>query len=248
MRNIRLLIAYDGTEFSGWEKQKERRTVQGEMEKALEKICKVPVRITGSGRTDAGVHAAGQTANFYSPVENMGASRYVPALNSLLPQDIRIMEASEASADFHARFDAKMRTYRYSFICGRPALPQEARYALQLWRQPRPGLLNAYCRFLLGERDCTVFSSPRDQSKSRMRHIFQACFFISAGALIFEIGANAFLWKMVRSIGGTLLDCEEKDVSEKDFKTLVESGDRRRAGVTLPAKGLCLWGTSYYRN
>ena len=143
MRNIRLLIAYDGTGFSGWQRQKRkisagdsisaggsasrggpgRRTVQGELEAALEKIHKETVHLTGSGRTDAGVHAAGQTANFYTSISGMEAGRFVPALNGILSRDIRILEAREAAPDFHARFDAKARTYRYHFICGRPAYP-----------------------------------------------------------------------------------------------------------------------------
>ncbi|GHV54888.1 tRNA pseudouridine synthase A [Spirochaetia bacterium] len=252
-RNIKLLIAYDGTEFSGWQRQDGRRTVQGTIEAALENIhadqrsAKKKVNLCGSGRTDAGVHAAGQAANFYTSIKSMGADRFVPALNSFLPQDVRILEAVETLPDFHARFDAKMRTYRYQIICGRHALPHESRYALQLWRYPRLDILNDYGRLLLGERDCSLFASPQDASKSRSRYISQAHFFIRGDTLIFEISANAFLWKMVRSVLGTLLYYEERGIPTEQLKRAIDSGDRRLAGPTAPARGLFLWKVDYYR-
>jgi tRNA pseudouridine38-40 synthase len=246
-RNIRLLLAYDGTDFSGWQRQAGSRTVQGEIEAALARIHRGAVPLTGSGRTDAGVHAAGQTANFYTGIQNMEARRFVPALNSLLPRDVRILEAAETRPDFHARFDAKKRTYRYHCICGRAALPHESRYALQLWRRPRIDTLNAYGRLLLGERDCSLFASLRDSSESRSRYIFNACFFVQGDTLVFEICANAFLWKMVRSISGTFLHYEERGMSPEALGDLINTGDRSLAGPTLPAKGLFLWKIDYYR-
>ena len=246
-RNIRLVLAYDGTDFSGWQRQEKcsARTVQGEIEKALETIHKHPVALTGSGRTDSGVHARGQRANFYSSIQSMEAERFVPALNGMLPQDIRIMEAMEAPADFHARFDARSRTYRYYFIPRRRALPMELRYARQLWRQPDMSLLNEYCRFFRGEFDCTVFAVPSDKSKSRHRYIFSACFFPEGDRLVFEIRANAFLWKMVRSIAGTLLFYEEKKIPPKEFSRVITSGKRELAGPTMPPEGLFLWNVEY---
>jgi tRNA pseudouridine38-40 synthase len=246
MRNIKLIIAYDGTDFSGWQRQETARTVQGSMEGALEKIHKHPVALTGAGRTDAGVHAAGQAANFYTDIKNMEAGRFVPALNSLLPQDVRILEAAPAAPAFHARFDAKSRTYRYFFIPGRPGLPSETRYKLQLWRRPRLDRLNDYARLLKGETDCTLFANPRDPSRSRSRYISQAWFFMQDGALVFEISANAFLWKMVRAITGTLLYCEEKEMPPEQLRDMIRSGDRSRAGPTLPPQGLFLWKVDYY--
>jgi tRNA pseudouridine38-40 synthase len=271
VRNIRLLIAYDGTGFSGWQRQKQKfsaegpasggdsvsrrnpgsgpggRTVQGELEAALGKIHKETVTLTGSGRTDAGVHAAGQTANFYTSIGSMDAGRFVPAMNGILPRDVRILEAREAAPDFHARFDAKARTYRYHFICGRPAYPHELRYAHQIWRRPRLDLLNSYARNLRGEMDCSIFARPGDPSKSRERYIFEAGFFVQGDTLIFEIRANAFLWKMVRSAVGTLLYYEERGCTAGNFRRIIDSGDRSLAGPTAPAAGLFLWKIDYYR-
>jgi tRNA pseudouridine38-40 synthase len=153
-RNIKLTLAYDGTDFCGWQRQEPRRvispkktirtvrTVQETVEDALEKIHKRPVTLTGSGRTDTGVHAAAQTANFYTFIQSMEAERFVPALNSLLPHDVRVLAAAETGAGFHARFDARLRTYRYCFITGREALPWELRYAWRLGRQPDIAKLN----------------------------------------------------------------------------------------------------------
>jgi tRNA pseudouridine38-40 synthase len=244
-RNIRLLIAYDGTDFSGWQRQAKGRTVQGTIEAALERIHRRQVNLTGSGRTDAGVHAAGQIANFYTEIHNMPAGRFVPALNGFLPPDVRVLEAAAARQDFHARFDAAMRTYRYHFICGRYALPFESRYALRLRHRPRIAVLNAYSRFLLGERDCSVFASPQDPSKSRNRYISRASFFVQGDILVFEISANAFLWKMVRSIAGTLLYYEERNIPEGEFKAVLDSGNRKLAGPTLGPAGLFLWKIDY---
>ncbi|MDR3276805.1 MAG: tRNA pseudouridine(38-40) synthase TruA [Treponema sp.] len=247
LRNIRLLISYDGTDFAGWQRQDGQgvRTVQAEIEAALVKLHKRPVDLAGSGRTDAGVHAAGQVANFYTDITGMGAERFVPALNSLLPRDLRILESREAAPSFHARFDASSRTYRYFFISGRRSLPAETRYALVLRKPPQIERLNAYGALLRGEMDCTLFASPADPGKSRRRYIFQACFYWERGlfgpVLVFEISANAFLWKMVRSLAGTLLFYDEREYSPEEFQGIIQSGNRSLAGPTLPPQGLFLW-------
>jgi tRNA pseudouridine38-40 synthase len=251
-RNIKLLIAYDGTDFSGWQRQGldgrfRGRTVQSTLEAALKRIHKHPVGLTCSGRTDAGVHAAGQAANFYTTIGSIPADRFVPALNSILPRDVRILEARLTLPDFHARFDARSRSYRYHLICGRSALPHELRYNLQLWRRPCLDLLNAYARLFRGEMDCSIFAWPRDQSQSRSRYFSHSGFIVQGDTLIFEIQANAFLWKMVRSIVGTLLYYEEKNIPPEELKRIIASGDRSLAGPTVPPNGLFLWNVEYYR-
>lgn len=246
-RTIRLLLAYDGTDFSGWQRQERHRSVQGEIEAALEKMHKRPVVLYGSGRTDAGVHAAGQVAHFHSLIASIPADRYSLALNALLPRDCRVLESADASPDFHARFDAKSRTYRYFIVCGRPALPHELRYAWQLWRRPDVARLNAMAAHLLGETDCSTFATPKDPSESRHRYVSRARFHPEGDGLVFEITANAFLWKMVRSVVGSLLHYEESGASPEDFAEVVRSRDRSRAGPTAPPQGLFLWRIDYYR-
>ena len=247
-RNIRLLIAYDGTAFAGWQKQEAGlRTVQGVIEKALEKIHKTKIGITGSGRTDAGVHAAGKVANFYSTINSIEPCRFIPALNRLLPRDVRILDAAETCHDFHARYDAKSRTYRYYIIPGRQAHPWELRYAWQIWRRPRIDVLNSYASLMRDEMDCSAFAVPGDKSISRNRCINNAVFWAENNSIVFEITANAFLWKMVRSVVGTFLFYEEKDLPREELGKIIATGDRKLAGPTAPAEGLFLWKIGYYR-
>jgi tRNA pseudouridine38-40 synthase len=246
MRTIKLIIAYDGTDFLGWQRQAGKaRTVQATLEAALEKMHCHPVALAGAGRTDSGVHARGQAASFRTDIENIKPCKFVPALNSLLPADVRIMDSSEAGADFHARFDARMRTYRYFFIAGRQAPPHESRYALQLWRIPDINMLNSYCRLLPGERDCAIFAGAGDASKSTFRNITHAVFMVEGGRLVFEISANAFLFKMVRSVAGTFLHYGERDTPAEQLRDIIATGDRSLAGPTLPPQGLFLWKVDY---
>jgi len=246
MRTIKLIIAYDGTDFLGWQRQAgQARTVQAVIEAALEKMHKHPVALAAAGRTDSGVHARGQAASFQTDIESIKAERFVPALNSLLPADVRITDSVEAPADFHARFSARMRTYRYFFIAGRQALPHESRYSLQLWRRPDIRTLNSYCRLLPGERDCAIFAGSGDASKSTWRYISHAVFLAEGGHLIFEISANAFLLNMVRSVAGTFLHYEERDTPPARLGDIIASRDRSKAGPTLPPQGLFLWKVEY---
>lgn len=248
-RNIKLTLAYDGTDFSGWQRQANARSVQGAVEDALGALHKAETALYAAGRTDAGVHAAGQAANFRSPVPSMDAARYVPALNSILPPDVRVLGAQAVPDGFHARFSAMLRRYRYHFICGRQALPHESRYAAQLFRRPDIALLNDYARLLPGETDCALFASPADaalkKGGSTFRRVREAYFFAQGRTLVFEIAANAFLWKMVRSIAGSLLFYEERRVPVERFRELLSSRDHRLAGPTAPAKGLFLWDVEY---
>ena len=259
MRNIKLLIAYDGTDFCGWQNQHsamhesaadkavkskiihKNRTVQGVIEDVLLKIHKEHIPLIGSGRTDTGVHAAGQIANFHTNMQSIPAERFAPALNSLLPRDVRILASNEVCADFHSRYDASMRTYRYFFIPERLMFPHESSYNIYLRRWPDLKLLNAYCRFIMGERDCTVFASAGDTSLSFNRYISNAVFFIEKDRLIFEICENAFLRKMVRCIAGTFLRYEELKTPPDLLQEILAKKDRSLVGPILDPQGLFLW-------
>lgn len=246
-RTIRLLISYDGSDFSGWQRQGSDRSVQGDIETALEKLHKHPVSLHGSGRTDTGVHAVGQVAHFHCDIESMEAARFVPALNALLPQDVRILDAREAPSGFHARFDARSRLYRYFIIANRPATAHELRYAWQLWHDVDIGRLNELASCLKGEMDCSLFTCARDQSQSRMRYLYHSRFVQEGRQLVYEIEANAFLLRMVRSVVGTLIHAERNGETRESFAARIASCDRKLAGPTAPAKGLFLWHISYYR-
>ena len=249
-RNILLRISYDGTRFHGWQKQlqygkESLRTVQGEIERALALLHKHPVELFGSGRTDSGVHACGQAAHFFTDITRIKPESFIPALNSALPKDVRIMEASHVSDNLHARFSARSRTYRYFIHCGKTACAHQLPYCWHIRREPDIDLLNKMASVLSGELDCTTFSAAGDQSKSKSRFINRAHFFIDREFLVFEISANAFLWRMVRSITGTLLHYEQKNGTKEDFEAVVRSKDRQNAGETAPPQGLFLWSIDY---
>lgn len=250
-KNIHLTISYDGTRFCGWQRQDKAaagrpvRTVQGELEKALEKLAKEPVHLIGSGRTDSGVHAYGQAANFHSPVASMPAESYVPALNGILPKDIRVRAARLAGPDFHSRFSAVSRTYRY-FLYPQAVPPAHLMpYTWPLRRRPDLKVLNQMASCLQGEIDCTTFAAAGDASPSKFRYLESAVFFPEGEQLVFEICANAFLWKMVRSIVGSLVFYEAQGRDGAFFRDIVEARDRSLAGPTAPPQGLFLWNVSF---
>ena len=253
MRNILLTVSYDGTDFCGWQRQDKSdkgspvRTVQGEIEKALEKIHKTHVNLTGSGRTDSGVHAFRQSANFYSPIDSIPVEKYVPALNSFLPNDIRIVDSKLVADDFSSRFSATSRTYRYFLHTGNP-FASEMRYVWAIHQKPDTEILNEMCSVLRGEIDCATFAAAGDTSVSTFRYLENAHFFVddkNPEILVFEIQANAFLWKMVRSIVGTLIFFERTKKAPAYFKEILDARDRTLAGPTAPPTGLFLYEVSF---
>lgn len=248
-RPIRLVVSYDGSDFSGWQRQKNARSVQEEIEKALEKMHGHHVRLTGAGRTDAGVHALGQTAGFFTDIASIPARRFLPALNQLLPRDIRIVDACEAPRAFHARFDASLRRYRYFILCGERQDAFSQRFAWWIPRRPRVAKLNAMAAVIVGEHDFTAFSAAQDRSLSKSRFVQDSSFWFEGEKLVYQVAANAFLWRMVRSLVGTMLFFEAQAESEAEAASLMtdilKSGDRKKAGPTAPAQGLFLWGVEY---
>lgn len=250
MTNVLLTISYDGTDFCGWQRQDKAagglpvRTVQGEIESVLEKMFKRKISLYGSGRTDSGVHAAGQAANFFSPADSIPEENYIRALNGFLPPDIRIMSAKKVPDDFNSRFNATSRSYRYFMHTSFPQA-RDMRFVWRIARRPDLDKLNAMCTFLHGEIDCATFAAAGDQSLSTCRYIDDARFWYDGDVLVFSIEANAFLWKMVRSITGTLIQLEQKNKSPEDFRSILESHDRSKAGMTAPPTGLFLWEVKF---
>ena len=245
-RTIRLTLAYDGTEFSGWQRQLGQRSVQEELERALSIMHGRELGVQGAGRTDSGVHAAGQVAHFYSDIAGIPADRYAPALNKHLPPDVRVLESAEAHPDFHARYDARLRRYKYYFYASRRAWPHRDRYAWRLPTAPDLRRLNRLASCLRGELDCTAFAAAKDPSEHRYRYLHHAAFYTEGDYLVFDVAANAFLWRMVRSLVGTLIELERSGAEDGAMRAILESGDRSRAGATAPARGLFLWNVEYY--
>jgi tRNA pseudouridine38-40 synthase len=248
-RPIQLTVAYDGSDFGGWQRQKNARSVQEEIESALEKMHGHPVRLTGAGRTDAGVHALGQVAGFFTDIASIPANKFALALNKLMPRDVRILAAEDAAADFHARFDASCRKYRYFFICGGNPDPFSLRCAWFLPNRPSIAKLNAMASVIVGEHDFSAFASAKDISESKSRFIRDSSFWFESEKLVYQVSANAFLWRMVRSLVGTMIFLESQTATVEEaaaaMRRILASGDRKSAGPTAPPHGLFLWNVEY---
>jgi tRNA pseudouridine38-40 synthase len=239
MRNIKLVIEYDGTGYNGWQSQRDVPTIQDTLEACLAQILNHKVRISGSGRTDSGVHALGQVANLKtdSPI---ALSQLLRGANSLLPPDILIRDIEEVGDDFHARFSAKSRIYEYH-IWNAPLLSVfDRNYFWWIREDLNVPLMEKAALHLLGRHDFSSFQGADHEKSSTIREVIKAGFRQEGGELVFCIQANAFLRHMVRNIVGTLVDIGKKKISEKDFVAILHSRDRRKAGITAPAKGLFL--------
>lgn len=260
MRNILLTISYDGTDFYGWQRQDnhyaDSRTVQGMIESALEKLHGKHVMLYGSGRTDSGVHAAGQVANFFSPIDSIPVKNYARALNSYLPYDVRIIEAREVEENFNARYSATSRVYRYFISCEPQIHAVQTKYVWHIRKNPDIEKLNAMASLLRGEMDCASFAASGDASLSTNRYIenvrfFEQNAFPTGKLIVFEIEANAFLYRMVRTLCGTLItlasDDSIKSAGEAHdvFKKIIDAHDRKIALVTAPSEGLFLWQVKF---
>ena len=243
-RNIRLRLAYDGTDFCGWQVQNGQRTVQGVLEDALSGLHEHPVRVRVAGRTDSGVHAHGQVANFVSDA-SVPEERFAPALNSRLPRDVRVLESQSVPMDFNSRYDARWRVYKYFLHVASCSDPFTRKYCLTVKRRPDTALLNRLASELIGTHDFTAFSAAGDQSESKVRDIRSAVFYQERQFLVFKIVGSSFLWRMVRSVVGTLLELVEADRSPGSLRTIIESRDRGAAGTTAAAKGLSLHRVVY---
>ena len=248
--NFKLLIQYDGTDFHGWQVQDGQRTVQGELERTLSLLEDAEVKVVGSGRTDTGVHAEGQVANVRLNRE-FPPDRLRIAINGNIWRDIRVMSATQAADDFHARFSAKTKHYIYRVVNAPVMSPFWLRFAHHEGRFLDVGKMNETARVFLGEHDWTAFSAARSDVENRVRTIksFTVESFWDARAnssvIEFRISANGFLRYMVRSIVGTLLEVGR---GEKDFDTIltaIVSGDRDLSGKTAPANGLTLFKVDY---
>lgn len=240
-----MTLSYDGTSFAGWQIQEKDRTVQGVLEQALAGLEKRLVRVTAAGRTDSGVHAVGQVVHFDTAIDSMAADRFAPALNGLLPPDVRIVDSSAADPGFHARFSAVARSYRYFLFRGDPGTPFARPYCFARRNLPPTAAMNRAVAPLLGEHDFTPFAAAGDPSENKVRFIHQAAFLERGGCVEFRITGNAFLWRMVRSIVGTVMEIAGLERPDAAMREIIESGQRSRAGTTAPSRGLFFWKVHY---
>jgi tRNA pseudouridine38-40 synthase len=243
--NLKLIIEYDGSRYHGWQRQKKDRSIQGEIEKALKTITASSVTLIGSGRTDAGVHARGQVANFKCDTQ-LEPETIMNALNSLLEDDIVIQACEPVSPSFHARYDVKSKVYDYR-ILNRPLPAAIGRQYSWFIRKPlNQETMRAAIAHLIGPHDFKTFEGSGSARQQTTRHIYAAELAEQdSGLLVFQIEADGFLRYMVRSIVGTLVDVGLDKITPADFKNILDSGDRSRAGVTAPARGLILVKVNY---
>jgi tRNA pseudouridine38-40 synthase len=248
--NYKLLIQYDGTDLHGWQVQENERTVQGELERVIGLLEGADVKVIGSGRTDAGVHAEGQVANVRLDRAFM-PERLRAAINGNLWRDIRIMNAETAPDEFHARYSARNKTYVYRIVNAPIMSPFWRRFALHEYRPLDLARMTEAARLFLGEHDWTAFSSAQSDSESKVRRVTD-CIFDSrwdvraaANLIEFRISAEGFLRYMVRSIVGTLLEVGRGERDVDSVRTAIVTGDRELAGRTAPPQGLTLMKVEY---
>lgn len=237
MKNYKLTVAYEGTAFKGWQRQKEDRTVQGVIEEAAARICGRKVTVNGAGRTDAGVHALAQTASFQASVR-LDDATFLRAMNAILPADVRAVSLEEAPLEFHARKSAAGKVYRYRIATGPIVSPFERRYALHWpYRLDLKDMRLAAAGFI-GRHDFTAFSSNCDRSP--VRTVVRSEFHRTGGILMYTVEADGFLRYMVRTMVGALLEVGRGRLEPDDIGRILESRDRKPAGPTAPPTGLFL--------
>lgn len=241
-RHFKLTIAYDGTAYGGWQLQPNAVTVQELVEKALVKLAGHTVRVHGSGRTDAGVHARAQVANC-SLATRLTTSVLCRALNANLPDDVRILRVQEVGAKFHARFSAKGKEYRYQIDCGAVADPFLRRYAWHHSRSLDVAAMRRAARLLKGRHDFTALAAKSERMP--VRTISKHTITKRGQLLVITVAADGFLYKMVRSIVGALVRVGEGRLTMEQLGELLHSRKRTALVETAPAKGLFLWRVWY---
>lgn len=245
-RNIKLVVAYDGSDFHGWQVQPNVITVQGVLQESLKKLCQEEIVVYGSGRTDAGVHARGQVAHFKTasriPVTNLQR-----ALNELLSESIRIYDCREVDATFHARYSARSKLYSYAVLNQPIGSPFRCRYAYHLPYSLNVEEMGVAARYFIGDHDFTSFCDTQDDSPSKVRTVLlsEVAQEDKGQLIVFRVEANGFLHRMVRAMMGTLLEVGRGRLMSNAIPKLLAAQDRTVAPWTAPPQGLCLEWVKY---
>ncbi len=245
MRNIKLVIEYDGKDFNGWQKQPNKLNIQGEIERAISEITKEDnIELNASGRTDAGVHALGQVANFKTNC-NIPVEKFPIAINTKVKKSIVIKSAEEVEERFHSRYNCKQKTYRY--------IINNSEYGSAIYRNHEyhvPQKLDVESmkkavKYFEGEHDFKGFKASGTSSKNSVRKIFKTNIEVHDDRIYIELTGSGFLYNMVRIISGTLVDVGLGKIKSDEIPEIINSGDRQRAGKTLPPQGLYLLKVEY---
>ena len=242
MRNIKLTLEYDGTDFVGWQSQTNGRSVQDEITNVLDQILQEPINLIGAGRTDSGVHARGQVANFKTN-SSMSASSILVALNGTLPEDIYVHSAEEVDEKFHSRYDAKERLYKYHIALKATAIGRQYQWYVKYDLDIRA--MNQVAQQILGEHDFESFTKAEALVPHHRCTIFKSEWTKTQSMLTYEVRANRFLHGMVRALVGTMVDIGRAYIPASQFQEIIAAKDRRKAGMAVPASGLFLEEVAY---
>ena len=244
MRNIKLIIEYDGTAYAGWQVQPNGVTVQEVMEEALGRMLGERAALHASGRTDAGVHARGMVACFKTE-KGLPLRAFREGLNTLLPSDIAVRDACEVPLGFHPRFDAVAKHYRYTMLVDPLRSPLARHTAWRLKGRPDVDAMRAACGLFVGEHDFAAFRGSNCAAKTTVRRIYSMELVRDGRFLHLDIKGSGFLKNMVRIIAGTLIDVGQGRSSADDVARLLKGGARQESGMTVPPQGLCLMEVFY---
>lgn len=251
MKNYKLILQYDGTRYSGWQKQGNTdNTIQGKLETIASRLTGTPTDVNGSGRTDAGVHALRQTANFRGeiPARNghlLTEDEIRDYFNQALPMDIRVLDVAEAAPRFHARLNARQKHYRYTIDNGTVASVFDRRYVARIPAFYDIPAMERAAEYLVGEHDFNSFCENKHMKKSTVRIIHEIRLSEENGLIHIDFFGNGFLYHMVRILAGTLMEVGNGSRSPEDIPAILEAKSRPAAGFTAPAQGLFLVEVKY---
>ena len=241
---VKLTISYNGASFNGWQIQPDKITVQSVLENALQNIIGIPIKVKGSGRTDAGVHAKGQVAHFETPFTNIPADRFYRALNIQLPPDVRVIKSEQVDDSFNACNGAKRKTYCYNLYVAEVENPLLEPFNLKLEKMPDLTKIQNAIPLLIGEHDFKCMCASGSSVKSTVRTIYDIKIKTNQNQIAFYVTGNGFLYNMVRILVSTLLDIGYKKITNSDLEQMLITGKRSRS-KNLIAKGLCLESVEY---
>ena len=244
MRNIKLTIEYDGKDFNGWQKQPTKLNIQGTIEQAIKQITGEDIELNASGRTDAGVHALGQVANFKTN-SNIPIEKFAIAINSKLKRSIVIKKAEEVDERFHSRLSCKRKTYRYIINNSPEGTAIYRNLETHIPQKLDVEKMKKAVRYFEGEHDFKAFKASGTSSKSSIRTIYETNVYQENEKIFIELTGNGFLYNMVRIIAGTLVDVSLGKIEPEEIPDIIQDGKRENAGKTLPPNGLYLVKVMY---
>ncbi len=236
---IKLTVAYDGTDFHGWQFQPEQRTVEGDLNKAVSEIVKKEIQVIGASRTDAGVHAYGNVAVFDTD-SSIPPDKFAYALNTKLKEDVRIVKSEEVAPDFHPRYQCHNKTYEYHLYCSEIPVPTKRRYSAYTYKTPDVRKMKEGAEYLIGKHDFASFQAAGSTITDTVRTIYFIDIFQENEDIVIKVNGDGFLYNMVRIIAGTLINVGCGKIKPEYCKEILESCDRKKAGPTAPACGLFL--------